>query len=298
MQSFGISMENWLRKGRQSGGEEERAGYSQLPEVPDDFTSTSTAGESSSTYSARYADRNNPASVSVSQKKGTKSTGKQLGAILRKNLTLKMKSRRSACGCTIGGIPGLIFELFLPSLLILLLSIPKIFLNPIQFPTLRTAETDTFKLQSAEWLQSGCPNTTVTPLCANPVWQQQWDSGNVLFSPNTTLERDVIDTIVKDISCPKVSSFSFFFLSLFLSFSCFVTPRKKVALSSVVVVVRSGLISSFSNLPKQSFFLSFFLFDNVFFFFSFSITLSVCTLHCCRPPQRKKWLTFICFGRS
>lgn len=182
MQAFGITMDGLLGRGQRA----QEAGYTELPER-DDFDGIETPQQRP------------PRS---SQRKGNKSTGKQLWAILKKNLTLKLKSRRNicCCGCTVGGVAGLIFELLLPSFLVLLLSIPTIFLSPIEFPEKTVNETH--QIDSLDWLIHGCPNVTFD-FCFSPTWQSTWSHGMVLYTPNTTRERDVMEMVAKDISCPK-----------------------------------------------------------------------------------------------
>ena len=203
MDKFKSTSSNMFRGG---DSEATRAGYSQLTDLPEqnDDRAEASSSASASTRSIRGGESgmNSNVHTSVSQKKGKKSTRKQLWAILKKNATLKTKSRRSCCGCTIGGVPGVLFELLLPSLLILLLSIPKIFLSPIQFEELITPANETFMLESSSWLTSGCPNVTFAE-CADPEWKDRWDHGHVLFSPNTSVEKNVMDMVIKDISCPK-----------------------------------------------------------------------------------------------
>ncbi|QDZ26080.1 ABC transporter [Chloropicon primus] len=141
--------------------------------------------------------------ASVSQRTGRKSTGKQLWAILKKNLTLKLKSRRNVCfcGCTVGGIFGLLFELLLPSILILLLSIPKIFLPPIDFPLNEVQGSQV--IESIDWVTGGCPNVSLPIECFNPLWEKRWDNGMVLYTPDGDVETSVMQMVAKDISCPK-----------------------------------------------------------------------------------------------
>ena len=138
-----------------------------------------------------------------SHRTGTKTTGGQLWAILKKNLTLKLKSRRNVCfcGCTVGGIAGLLFELLLPSLLILLLSIPKLFVSPINFPVNEVNSTS--MIQGVDWVEDGCPNISLPVVCFNPAWVDLWSHGMVLYTPNHTKETDVMELVAKDISCPR-----------------------------------------------------------------------------------------------
>ena len=124
----------------------------------------------------------------------------QVWAIYKKNSTMKFKSRRTVFGCTVGGVPGFLLEILLPSLLILLLSIPKIFLDDIHIPVLKTA--DKYPIESKDWITQDCPNCTFS-LCFQPSWERYWTEGNVLYAPNSTYENHVMDLVAKDISCPK-----------------------------------------------------------------------------------------------
>ena len=213
MQALNITRSKMI--GRRSAAEQ--AGYSaladQLEEEEETSTSPSSRAPAFTDAAASSDDITSDLSSgttstqnrkSASQRKGKKTTAGQLWAILKKNLTLKLKSRRNLCfcGCTVGGSLGFVFELLLPSILILLLSIPKLFLNPISFP--QNVVEGSSRLESLTWLETGCPNTTFSA-CFNPEWKDRWDHGNVLYAPNGAREQEVIDLVVKDISCPKAN---------------------------------------------------------------------------------------------